>query len=397
MMQIAWREARNILCVRLDYLGDVLMSTPAMRALKESIPRSRMTLLTSASGAAVARMVSELDAVIEYAAPWVKNSLPHSPATDCAMIRTLQSQQFDAAVIFTTYSQSPLPAALLCQLAGISLRLAHCRENPYQLLSHWVRDPEPQDCIRHEVRRQLELVASIGCHTANEHLSFRIPAADQAWALCRLQTIGVDSTRPWVLLHPGATAASRRYPPGLWIQAANGIQARLGCMLVFTGSANEIALVETIRRDMIAPSRSLAGELDVGKLGAVIAQAAVLVSGNTGPVHLAAAVGTPVVDLYALTNLQHTPWQVQNRVLYHMVPCFNCYQSICPQGHHHCLTQVTPARVVDAVIELWETRPQQNTFNSLRCADTDLRLPAMSGAAGTAIRIRSGKSWKTDN
>jgi ADP-heptose:LPS heptosyltransferase len=78
----------------------------------------------------------------------------------------------------------------------------------------------------------------------------------------------------------------------------------------------------------------------------------VLVSNNTGPVHLAAAVGTPVVDLYAQTNPQHTPWSVAHRVLFHDVPCKYCYRSVCPEKHHDCLRRVAPAAVVAATLEL---------------------------------------------
>jgi ADP-heptose:LPS heptosyltransferase len=122
--------------------------------------------------------------------------------------------------------------------------------------------------------------------------------------------------------------------------------------VVFTGGPSEIALVDGIRRDMRCASHSLAGKLDLGKLAAVIAQAAVMVSGNTGPAHIAAALRTPIVDLYALTNPQHTPWKVPSRVLYHDVPCRNCYKSICPLGHNACLAQIAPSRVVAAVAEL---------------------------------------------
>jgi hypothetical protein len=164
MTAIGWREARNILCIRLDYLGDVLMMTPAIRALKNSQAGRHITLMTSSSGAAVAPFIPYIDAVIEYAAPWMKSSDPHGPETDLSTLNMLRSRCFDAAVIFTTYSQSPLPAALLCYLAGIPLRLAHCHENPYQLLTDWIRDPEPQERVRHEVRRQLDLVAN-ACHS----------------------------------------------------------------------------------------------------------------------------------------------------------------------------------------------------------------------------------------
>ena len=82
---------------------------------------------------------------------------------------------------------------------------------------------------------------------------------------------------------------------------------------------------------------------------ALLAQTTLLVANNTGPVHVAAAVGTPVVDLYALTNPQHTPWQVAHLVLNHAVPCAYCYKSICPEGHHSCLSKVSPDEIVGAV------------------------------------------------
>jgi lipopolysaccharide heptosyltransferase II len=349
-----WQQARNILCIRLDYLGDVLMMTPAIRALKESAPDRRITLMTSSSGSAVAPFIPEVDDVIEYAAPWMKSSDEHAASVDFEMLRLLQSRHFDAAVIFTTYSQSPLPAALLCYLAGIPLRLAHCRENPYQMLSDWVRDPEPQERVRHEVRRQLDLVAHVGCRTTNERLSFGVRQEDSAAVHERLQALGIDAAgKSWIVMHPGATAASRRYPPEHWVEVARQLAARDVGALVFTGSAQEAPLIETIRQRIPhSRSHSLAGQLSLGELAALISAAPLLIANNTGPAHIAAAVGTPIVDLYALTNPQHTPWQVPSRVLYQDVPCRFCYKSVCPRGHHHCLTQVAPATVVVAAMEL---------------------------------------------
>jgi lipopolysaccharide heptosyltransferase II len=351
MTASAWQQAKRILCIRLDYLGDVVMSTPAIRALKQLLPDSHVTLLSSASGAEVARFIPDIDDTITYAAPWLKNSTPHHAKADLAMIEQLARRRFDAAVIFTVYSQNPLPAAMLCYLAGIPLRLAHCRENPYQLLTHWVRETEPQDHIRHEVRRQLDLVASIDAHTSDERLSFRVPSADLAWTMHRLQALGIDVEQPWIVLHPGAAAPSRRYPPQHWAELARGLAARLRCPLVFTGSAAEVTLVEQIRAG-IPHAQSLAGQLNLGQLAALLSLAPLVICNNTGPAHIAAAVGTPIVELYALTNPQHTPWQVQSRVLFHDVPCRYCYQSVCPQGHHRCLTEVAPARVIDAALEL---------------------------------------------
>jgi lipopolysaccharide heptosyltransferase II len=348
----SWADAKNLLAVRLDTLGDVLMTTPAIRALKESAHGRRVTLLTSTPGSRVAELVPEIDAVLRYDPPWMKASSTGTSEMDLRLIDRLRHHNFDAAVIFTVFSQSPLPAALCCYLADIPLRLAHCRENPYQLLTHWIAEPEPHNLQRHEVRRQLDLVASVDTTPSHERLSLRFSTEATEHALAALAEQGVDTTERWLLVHPGATAASRRYPPEMFAAVARELAWDHGFQIVFTGSESEVDLVESIRRSVDAATYSLAGQLELEQLAAAIAQAPVLISNNSGPVHMAAAAGTPVVDLYALTNPQHTPWQVPHRVLFHDVPCKYCYRSICPQGHHDCLRRVAPEQVVRATLEL---------------------------------------------
>lgn len=350
-MKAAWTDVRNLLCVRLDSLGDVLMTTPAIRAFRDSLPGCRITLLSSCAGAAVAEYVPEIDDVLEFAAPWMK-STAGKPTEDAKLVRTLAARSFDAAVIFTVYSQNPLPAAYLCYLAGIPLRLAYCHENPYQLLTDWQPDPEPATTVRHEVQRQLDLAATVGGRTANQRLSFAVPPEAGASVVRLLGAMELDRARPLVAVHAGASAASRRYPPEHFARAIDLLVAQSGCEALFTGEAAEAQLVESIRAAMSQPARSLVGRLGLAELGAFVAEADLLVSNNTAPAHIAAAVGTPVVDLYALTNPQHTPWQVASRVLYHDVPCRNCYKSVCPAGHHDCLRRVAPEAVAAAAVEL---------------------------------------------
>jgi lipopolysaccharide heptosyltransferase II len=356
----SWHEARNVLCIRLDHMGDVLMTTPALRALKQQNPRRRLTLLVSSNGFEVAHAIPEADEVIRYDAPWHKSAPLRGAADDFAILKQIVDRRFDAAVIFTVYSQSSLPAALMCFLAGIPLRLAHCRENPYQVLTHWVPESEPHQHVRHEVQRQLDLVATVGCHTPNQKLSFHVPPVAGVRVTKILEQAGVDLDSPWLVIHPGATALSRRYPPQQFAAAARRLARDLNYQVVFTGALAERGLVEQIRGDMAVPSHSLVGKINLAELAALISMSCVLISNNTGPAHLAAAVGTPVVDLYALTNPQHTPWQVPNRVLSHDVPCKYCYKSVCPQGHNDCLRLVTPDQVVMAVQELMREERQSN-------------------------------------
>lgn len=354
----AWTDARNVLCVRLDNMGDVLMTTPAMQALADAAPGRKLTLLTSRPAAALAPHLPMIDDLLAWDAPWVRH--PSSPgvqevATDVARFaRLLAGRGFDAAVVFTVYSQSALPAAMLCSMAGIPLRLAYCRENPYALLSDWVIDKEPATVLRHEVQRQLDLVAHIGASTDDMRLRFAVLDADRERVLSLLgEHTARHAADRHIVVHPGATAASRRWPPERFAEVARALARETGALVLVTGSAGERAIVDAVKtlaaHDRVVP---LAGVLSLGEMGALIEAADLLVSNNSGPVHMAAAAGTPVADLYALTNPQHTPWMVPHRVLFQDVPCRYCYKSQCPQGHHRCLLDVTVSDVVNASLEL---------------------------------------------
>jgi lipopolysaccharide heptosyltransferase II len=357
-----WESAKNILCIRLDTIGDVLMTTPAIRAVKVSNLHRRITLLTSSAGAAIASLIPEIDEVIVYDAPWLKATAPRlNSVPEHEMIEHLRSLKFDGAIVFTVYSQNPLPSAFICYLADIPLRLAHCHENSYQLLTDWIKDLEPDKFVRHEARRQLDLVSTIGCYTDDERLSLHVTQEALVEVENLLQKLGIQKQRPFVVIHPGATAPSRRYPPEKFALVAQTLIMEMGMQVIFTGTEPERELVTGITNTIAnlnddsstKPALySLVGCVDISQLAALLQLSSLLISNNTGPAHIAAAVGTPVVDLYALTNPQHTPWGVANRVLFHDVPCKYCYKSVCPEGHHQCLSLVTPESVVNAACEL---------------------------------------------
>ena len=365
-MQATWHRARRLLCVRLDSAGDVLLTTPALNALKEAVPGRHLTLLTSPSGAHAARLVTAVDEIIEFEAPWMKPQRANV-AADRALIDRLAAGRYDAAVVFTVYSQSPLPAAYLVYLAGVPRCLAHCRENAYQLLSDPVPETEPQERVRHEVRRQLDLVATTGAVPSSDALAISIPQRARRRADAALATLQIPRDGPLVVAHVGATAPSRRYPPPLFAAALDMLVTGQGARVVLTGDSREVELVESVRTAMSTSAHSLAACLDFAELCALIETADVLVSNNTAPVHIAAAVGTPVVDLYALTNPQHVPWRVPHRILFHDVPCRYCYKSVCPAGHHDCLARVSPAEVAEAVGALLDStfEPVQATLETL--------------------------------
>lgn len=314
-----WDSYTDILCIRPDNMGDVLMTVPALRALKEAVPGRRITLLTSRAGSLIAPYIPEIDDVIVFDVPWVRTDEPNGAEKLLDLTEDLKHRQFDAAVIFTTYSQSPLPTAMLCYMAGIKAVLAYCHENPYGLISDWVPDDEPARQVRHEVVRQLDLVKAVGAHTDDIKLSVEVPEDAARDVRARLNALGIKESDKWLILHPGVSEEKRRYPAEKYAEAMH-VLVRQGYKIILTGSSGEHVYAETIRSELGEAAVNLAGELSIAELIVLISLAPLLVSNNTGPVHIAASVGTPVVVLYAMTNPQHTPWHVPNRVLYFEVP-----------------------------------------------------------------------------
>jgi ADP-heptose:LPS heptosyltransferase len=218
------------------------------------------------------------------------------------------------------------------------------------LLTDWVPEPEVHAPTRHEVVRQLELVAHVGASPAGQ-VRLAPDVADLERAVAALRAAGVDASAGWIAMHPGASAPSRRYPPAMFARAAD-LAIEAGWQVVVTCGPADGDVVGEVVRAMRQPATVLPRVEALRDLVAVLALADVLVSNNTGPAHLSALVGTPVVDLYALTNLQHEPWGVPHRTLFRDVPCRGCLRSVCPEGHHLCLRGVPPEAVVRAVDEL---------------------------------------------
>ena len=311
----AWNGCKKILCVRLDNMGDLLMSAPAILALKETF-RCHITLLTSPMAEGISPYIRGVDDVMIWKAPWMSGGDGATQETFSDVVRKLQERNFDAAVIFTVFSQNPLPTALMLSLAGITRTLAYCRENPYHLLSHWIPEREPYTLLRHQVQRDLALVQSVGCVVTGENrIEIALRENHDNAVRKKLSSAGVDLAKPWLIMHPGVSEEKRRYPLRLWTEAGERIIKRLKVQVVVTGTNNERAVAETICRQIGPGAVPIAGELSLEEFITLIRLAPLLISVNTGTVHLASAVRTKVIVLYALTNPQHPPWRAIGKVL----------------------------------------------------------------------------------
>lgn len=361
-----WKRFRRVLCVRSDNIGDVLMTTPAIRALKQALPARNITLLTSSPGAGVARFIPWIDDMEVFDPPWYRHEHPDGRKDIRKVAEKLSEKNFDAAIVFTVFSQNPLANAMLCYEAGIPRIAGYCRENPYELITDWLPDNEPLHGARHEVQRQLDLVAALGATSTETGLSLSVPEERMPDARDALHAAGIDPDAPWLVMHPGASEARRRYPAEGFAMAAREIHSRLGSQVVVTGNADEAALAESIAESAGPGTCSVAGKLDMSAFIALVSLAPLVVSNNTGPVHIAAATGTPVVVLYALTNPQHAPWGVPNRVLPFSVPLENLSRNVlvryaAERYFAGARGSAAPEDIVNAVIELLQgaqERPQ---------------------------------------
>jgi len=315
-----------------------------------------LTLLASPIGTQVARLNPDLADVITYQAPWMDpwHKLPQDSQREQEMIATIRARHFDGAIIFTSFRQSPLPAAYLCYLADIPLRAAASIDGPGSLLTTRHKHPER---MMHEVERGLDLVGALGLTTENRALVLRVPDAARVHIERILADESLHRQRPMVVVHPGCSMPARTYPWEMYVEVIDLLVAETGATVLLTGAEDERELVERIVSNLQEESRqkirTFAGTLPFAELCALIEAADLTITNNTGPMHISAAVNTPVVALFALTNPpeQWGPWQVPHRLLNVDVPCRICYSRVCPYLHE-CLRLVTPEMVVTAATDL---------------------------------------------
>jgi ADP-heptose:LPS heptosyltransferase len=309
---MSWFDCKKILCIRADNMGDLIMTTPALRALKETFGCS-ITVLTSTMGKLITPFIPEIDDVIVCDLPWIKTKENGDPNILMDLIENIRQKNFDAAIIFTVYSQNPLPAAMLAYMAGIQKRLAYCRENPYELLTDWAIEKEPLDYIQHQVLRDLHLLEKIGAVTSNNQLSICVTEKAYQSALEKSYSAGFNENE-WIVLHPGVSEEKRRYPVHLWIELGKLIAKRLNKKMLITGGAAETQVAQIIQKEIDDNAYAVAGLFSIEEFIAVIKKTSLVISVNTSAVRIAAATQTPVIVLYALTNPQHTPWKVLSKI-----------------------------------------------------------------------------------
>jgi ADP-heptose:LPS heptosyltransferase len=322
--------------VRLDNDGDVLLAGPAIRAL--AAHAQEVTLLCGPRGAQAAALLPGVDRILVRRAEWIDPEPPPvERATIDAYINDIAAVRADVAAILTSFHQSPLPTALLLRMAGVPRIAAISEDYPGSLLD--LRLPDPGDVP--EAQRALSVVAALGCG---------LPAGDDGTLRASARDPGVALPARYVVVHPGASVPARAWAPERHRALVQAL-ADAGRPVVITGAPSERALTAHVAGPARPGVVDLGGATTLAQLAGVLAGADALVVGNTGPAHLAAAVGTPIVSLFAPTvpAARWRPWRVAHELLHADVPCAGCRARDCPVQGHPCLARVSVADVLAAL------------------------------------------------
>lgn len=353
----------RVLVARLDNDGDVLLAGPTIRAVAAS--GARVTLLCGPRGERAARALPGVDEIAVFRAPWIDPDAPPVVVDDlAALVRLVHGH--DEALILTSFHQDPLPLALLLRIAEIPRIGAICHDYPGSLLDVRHRPPEVG---LHEVERALSLAEAMG---------YALPEGDEGALAVRPLAHPLPFALPEapVVVHPGASVSARSWAPEHHRALVQALVDR-GDPVVVTGGPDEVALTRFVTGR--SGALDLGGRTRFDELAEVLRRARAVIVGNTGPAHLAAAAGTPIVSLFAPTvpAERWRPWQVPTVLLHRAVPCAGCRARTCPVPGHPCLDDLP----VDEVVRALDAVSAPDAVWRSASAGTDLLHPNQGGTA----------------
>jgi ADP-heptose:LPS heptosyltransferase len=283
-------SVRSVLILRLDRLGDVLMSLPALAALRAALPHARLTLVVGRWCESIARR-APVDEVLVWSAPWVGRRAEGADSL-LGLVRraqALRARSFDLALDL----QGDVRATLLMAVCGARRRVGYANTGGGWLLTHAVPLDESVSWVEQNHRAVARAVGETGVPARVTLLSDQERAAARQLLVDRVGARG-----PWVGLHPSGGRPIKQWDLARWASVASGLAQRFGARIVLTGSAADRSLTTTLRSVLGDSAVDLAGTLDVDQALAVISVLDLFLSSDTGPMHMACAVDTPSVSLF---------------------------------------------------------------------------------------------------
>lgn len=297
----------NIALVRLSSLGDVVHVLPAAAALRGRLPRARIAWIVERHEAAILYGSPVVDEVVPVdTRGWRRARTPVGAAAVAGAVaelrRHLRAARFDVAIDFQGLVKSGLLAAATRAPLRIGFAVAHCRERLSALFTN--RHVTPPATARHVVERYLALLEPLGVRAPSVEFPLPVDPTAEARMDEFLARAGVKAGSRLVVVNPGAGRPAKRWPPARFRALTERLTGEAGASVLVVWGPEEAALTEAIA-DASEPRRALlAPPTDLQELLALLRRASVVVGGDTGPIHLAAALGVPCVGLYGPTSIE---------------------------------------------------------------------------------------------
>ena len=334
------RELRRILIVQLQQVGDTVIFAPALRAIRERYPAARIEVLAHRVGAQLYRSCPLVDEVIEEHG-WGTRRLH---LLSLRTLRLLRARGYDAVV--TDVTESAFAYTLLAWLVGAPVRVGFDRGSRGAL--HTVQ--VPYDESRGFLHSNLEIARALGADVGDPREGVFVGEADRAHARSVLSRHGVLGARPLVVVHPATNWESKLWFEDRWAAVADALVEKHGASILFVGTAAEGPYVERVRARMRRPARSSAGETDLPQLAALLEHADLFLGTDSGPRHLAGALGRPQVTIFSAQDYPNR-WSLDRpgEIRLRTAPeCSPCLSATCPRGDRLCMELIATAEVLAA-------------------------------------------------
>jgi len=333
---------KRILIMRTDRIGDVLLSTPVIKALREAYPYSYLAMMVSPYAREIVEGNPYLDEVILYD----KDSQHKSWISSFKLARQLASKRFDLAIILHPTNR----VHLLAYLCGIPMRIGYDRKFGFLLtnrLKHLKQRGE-----KHELDYNLDMVEYLGIEPKSKQLFMPIKEDSEQWVKVLLEKSGISFKDKLLGLHPGASCPSKVWPLERFAEVADRLADKYGFKVIIVSGKNDSAKAKVVAQAMKSPAVNLAGETSLSQLACLLKRCALFISNDSGPVHLAVAVGVPVISIFGrqqagLSPKRWGPLGAKDKVLHKSAGCIECLAHNCVKSFA-CLKAITVEDVITA-------------------------------------------------
>ncbi|MBI9091599.1 MAG: lipopolysaccharide heptosyltransferase I [Desulfobacterium sp.] len=341
----------NILIVKMSAIGDVIHTLPALNAIRNHFPKAHITWLVEEAAADLVIGHTALDRVIvSKRKRWVKalfsSSFPGAARKILSFVRELRDTEYDLIIDFQGLLKSGVMVMLARgkQKAGFDKGMHHAES------SHLFYNKKipPVSMEIHALKRGLMVVEALGI--PGDKVDYKLPVSpgDRASIETLLKENGVDSETPLICINPQATWETKLWDNGKFARLSDRLQESYGAHIVFTGGPGDRAVIDTIMAMTTRPCVNLAGRTTLKTLAALYQRTTLLVTTDTGPMHLGAAAGTRVVAIFGSTAPWRTgPYGSDHGVVRSNIGCAPCFKRVCPG--HDCMKRISVDKVMSAV------------------------------------------------